>query len=105
MSLSPHPSPIAPVSRWAESPGGPRGGPVGEERLSGLGHGVQRQLGHHGGRGRVPAAGTGFCQPRFPGETSSNHCPRAEASSFPLTVFGFVWQEGMKHTTLQTYFL
>ncbi|CAF87378.1 unnamed protein product, partial [Tetraodon nigroviridis] len=38
---------------------GPGGGPGGQERLAGVGDGVQRRLGHHGGHGGLPAAGPG----------------------------------------------
>lgn len=49
---------------------GPCGGPGREEWLSGVGHGVQRQLGDHGGHGGVQTARLGLRQPRFPGKGS-----------------------------------
>lgn len=54
--------------RKQESLRGSRGGSDGQERLAGVGDGVQRGLGNHGGHGGVSAAGPGLCQQLFSGE-------------------------------------
>lgn len=54
--------------RRPDSLRGPRGGSDGEERFSGVGHGVQRGLGNHGGHGGLSPAGPGLCQQRLSGE-------------------------------------
>lgn len=61
--------PPAAAPAWRQEPlRGPRGGSDGQERLAGVGDGVQRRLGNHGGHGGLSAAGPGLCQQLFPGE-------------------------------------